>query len=182
MIWAFFAFAVFSGTAQALELGAVTLPDTLSIEGQHLILNGAEYRKKYMLKIYACALYLTTKQTDPKSIISADEPMAARLHFVFKVPRQTMIEMMDMGFNNSTNGNIAPIKQNIDALYAQLPEIFQKGDIVDLVYVKGRGIVCHINGTYKGESTGLDFKKAVFGIWLGDKPIQEDLKKGMLGK
>ena len=182
MIWTLLAFVVFSGTPQALEIGTVTLPDTLSIEAQHLILNGAEYRKKYMLKIYACGLYLTEKQTDPKSIIMADEPMAVRMHFVFKVPRQSMIEMMDKGFTNSTNGNIEPVRQNIEALYAQLPEILHKGDIVDLVYVKGKGIVCHINGRYKGESPGLDFKRAVFGIWLCDKPIAEYLKNGMLGK
>jgi hypothetical protein len=29
---------------------------------------------------------------------------------------------------------------------------------------------------------GLDFKKALFGIWLGKKPAQNDLKALMLGK
>jgi hypothetical protein len=29
---------------------------------------------------------------------------------------------------------------------------------------------------------GLDFKRALFGIWLGDKPVQKELKDKMLGK
>ena len=33
----------------------------------------------------------------------------------------------------------------------------------------------------RGEFSGLSFKQALFGIWLGDKPAQESLKKEMLG-
>jgi hypothetical protein len=29
---------------------------------------------------------------------------------------------------------------------------------------------------------GVDFKKALFSIWLGDQPADKNLKKGMLGK
>jgi hypothetical protein len=29
---------------------------------------------------------------------------------------------------------------------------------------------------------GLDFKKALYGIWLGDKPVQKELKAMMLTK
>jgi hypothetical protein len=39
-----------------------------------------------------------------------------------------------------------------------------------------------IKGEVKGTIKGLDFKKAVFGIWLGEKPADAKLKKGMLGK
>ena len=38
------------------------------------------------------------------------------------------------------------------------------------------------NGVKKGTIEGLDFKKALFGIWLGNKPADDDLKDGMLGK
>ncbi|MEA3471658.1 MAG: chalcone isomerase family protein [Thermodesulfobacteriota bacterium] len=32
------------------------------------------------------------------------------------------------------------------------------------------------------DTKGLEFKKALFGIWLGDKPAQRSLKKEMLGR
>ena len=38
------------------------------------------------------------------------------------------------------------------------------------------------NGAKKGSIDGHDFKKALFGIWLGKKPADDDLKEGMLGK
>jgi len=33
-----------------------------------------------------------------------------------------------------------------------------------------------------GTVKGLDFKKALFAIWLGKKPADSGLKDGMLGK
>ncbi len=166
----------------ARDMGAVRLPDELTLEGYRLVLNGAEYRKRYGLKIYACGLYLVRKSSDASSIILADEPMAVRMHFVFEVPRARMIDMMDKGFRNSTKGNIGPIAKNIQALYEQLPDRLYNGDIVDLVYVPARGIVCYVNNAYRGESPGLAFKQAVFGIWLGEQPIANYLKEGLLGK
>lgn len=180
------AFLVFEGgwpwIARGRTLGSVELPEVLAIEGCRLVLNGAEYRKRFGLKIYACGLYLVAKSSDWEAIVRADEPMAVRMHFVFDVTRGQMIEMMDKGFRNVTRGNTAPISKNIESLYAQVPERLFKGDIVDLVYVPGRGVICYVNGAYRGESPGLAFKQAVFGIWLGEKPIAEYLKNGMLGK
>ncbi len=38
------------------------------------------------------------------------------------------------------------------------------------------------NGVKKGTIEGHDFKKALFGIWLGDNPADSGLKTGLLGK
>ena len=38
------------------------------------------------------------------------------------------------------------------------------------------------NGTVKGTIPGIEFKKALFSIWLGTPPVQESLKAEMLGK
>jgi hypothetical protein len=37
------------------------------------------------------------------------------------------------------------------------------------------------NEVVKGKIPGFDFKKALFGIWLSDKPVDETLKKHLLG-
>ena len=56
-----------------------------------------------------------------------------------------------------------------------------EGTIFDIVYVNGKTTV-YRNGKEKGSVAGLAFKKALFGIWLGKKPADKDLKQGMLGK
>jgi len=41
--------------------------------------------------------------------------------------------------------------------------------------------VIGFNGAAKGTIPGEAFNKALTKIWLGEKPIQADLKKAMLG-
>jgi hypothetical protein len=166
----------------ALDLDGITIPDTLSHSGHNLILNGAGWRTKLWMKIYACALFLPEKSSNAQSIIEADEAMCVRMHFVYKkVPKDTMMEMLTGGFQKSTGGNTAPIADRIEQLASQLPDEILKGDVVDLMYIPGRGIVCYYNGKYRGESPGLDYKQAVFGIWLGNDPINEKLRQDILG-
>ena len=40
----------------------------------------------------------------------------------------------------------------------------------------------HINILTAHSSKGLEFKKALFSIWLGNVPADANLKEGMLGK
>jgi hypothetical protein len=40
-----------------------------------------------------------------------------------------------------------------------------------------------VNGQVKGKDiAGEDFYKALLKIWLGNKPVQDDLKQALLGK
>ena len=55
-------------------------------------------------------------------------------------------------------------------------------DIYDIKYVPGTGVSLEVNGAVKGTIPGVDFKKAVFAIWLGAEPPNKALKNGMLGK
>jgi hypothetical protein len=48
--------------------------------------------------------------------------------------------------------------------------------------VPGKGVEVYINGEYASVTEGLAFKKALFGIYLSDKPAQKSLKKAMLGE
>ncbi len=176
-------FVVLSFPAGARDFHGWDLPDTMKAdESTTLVLNGAGFRSKFFLNIYVGALYLREKKTDPQKIIMTDDYMGVRMHFTFrKVGRKTLVDILDTGFDKSTDGNTVPIQKQIDHLFSLLPQEFRKNDIVDLLYVPDRGIVTHINGKYAGECPGLDFKQAVFGIWLGKEPVTEKLKNQMLG-
>ena len=51
-----------------------------------------------------------------------------------------------------------------------------------MIYVPEKGVLIYKNNKDMGIMPGLDFKQALFGIWLCNKPADKDLKKGMLGK
>ena len=66
--------------AAAEQIGNVTLPDSLTAGEKALILNGAGFRKKLFIKVYAGGLYLKQKHTDAQKVVSLDEaevPLAA---------------------------------------------------------------------------------------------------------
>jgi hypothetical protein len=172
-----------SPMAVAKQVGNVILPDTLTAGMDELVLNGADFRKKLFIKVYAAGLYLKEKQTDPQKIMDADTPMAIRMHFVYsEVSSKKLVDAWNEGFINGTGGNIAPIKTEIDTFNSFFSQEAQKNDIYDIIYVPDKGVSVYIKGELKGTIKGLDFKRAVFSIWLGEKPADAKLKKKMLGE
>jgi hypothetical protein len=168
--------------ALGIEAGGVQLPDSLTVNKARLQLNGAGVRKKVIIKVYAGGLYLLNKETDPAKIIEANEPMVIRMHFIHStVSKEKLISAWNEGFANATNGNIATLQKEITAFNGYFQEDAKKGDVYDVVYVPGQGTSVEIKGKRKGSIPGLEFKKAVFSIWLGEKPADAKLKKGMLG-
>jgi len=172
-----------SPTAFAMQVGKVTLPDSLTAGEDTLLLNGAGLRKKFIVKVYAGGLYLKQKDTDPVKIIDEDAPMAIRMHFIHDgVSSKKLVDGWNKGFMNGTGGNIAPIQTEIDKFNAFFTEEAKKDDVYDIIYAPEQGISVYIKGELKGIVKGLEFKKAVFAIWLGEKPADAKLKKGMLGQ
>lgn len=169
--------------AYAKEIGGASLPDSLKAGEDQLLLNGAGLRKKLFIKVYAGGLYLKQKMTDPQGIIDADDPMAIRMHFIYDgVSSKKLTDGWNEGFNNATNGNTAPIKTEIDQFNGFFSEKAKKNDIYDIIYIPDQGASVYMKGKLKGTVKGLTFKKTLFSIWLGEKPADAKLKKGMLGK
>lgn len=172
-----------SAPASAKEISGMNLSDTHPAGKEQLLLNGAGLRTKMFIKVYAGGLYLRKKDTDAQKIINADEPMAIRLHFVYDgVSHEKLIDAWNEGFAKATGGIPAPLKESIDKFNSFFTEEARKGNIYDIAYTPGEGVSVFIKGKLMGTIRGLDFKKALFAIWLGDKPADNSLKQGMLGK
>ena len=172
-------------TANAQKtLNGVTLPAELSFNEQTLELNGGGIRTKYFFKLYTAGLYLLNKTEDGNAIIKADETMAIRLEITSSmISSDNMSEAINEGFDKSTSGNTSAIRSRIDEMLKTFSsKAISIGDVFDIVYVPGLGTQTSKNGTLESTITGLDFKKALFGIWLSENPVQADLKKGMLGR
>jgi len=164
-------------------VGGVTMPKKVMIGKTILSLNGAGVREKYWINMYACGLYLNKKMTDEKLIINAVEHAAIKIQIISSlITSKKMIEAVEEGFEKSTGGKTKPFRKRID----QFKEVFSKeeikqGDIYDIIYVPDKGTVIFKNGKIMPIIEGLDFKKALLGIWLGSDPADKELKKGLLG-
>lgn len=181
----FLLFAVVTITSASAQTKAagVTIPNNVSFEGEKLVLNGVGVREKFWMDMYAGALYLDSKSSDAKSIINANNPMAIKLHMVSSlITSEKMVDAVNEGFENATNGKTSGISSEISQFKAFFSDEINKEDIFDIVYIPSKGVMVYKNGKEKGVIKGMEFKKALFGIWLSEKPADKKLKQGMLGQ
>ena len=171
-------------TQAQMTVNGVTLPASLKAGENTVNLNGGGIRKKLFFKLYVGGLYLAEKSSDQKAIINTDSPMAVKLQITSgMISSENMSEAILEGFEKSTGGNMAPLKSKIDAFVNTFKKSeIVEGNVFDIVYIPGKGVESYKNGKLQSTIDGMSFKKALFGIWLGDEPADENLKEAMLGK
>ncbi len=165
------------------KVGDAVLPVSETFHGETVILNGAGIREKLWIDLYAAGLYLNEKTKDANEVLNAEKPMSIKLHIVSKlISSEKMVEAVTEGFEKSTNGNTAAIQKEIDTMLGFFKEDIKKNDVFDLVYLPTKGVVAYKNGEEKGTVKGKEFKKALFGIWLSNRPADDDLKASLLAQ
>jgi len=170
-------------TASAVEIGGVTLPETLVVGSEPLVLNGAGLRKKFFIKVYAAGLYLGMRTDDPRAIIDEDAPMAVRMEFIYDgLSPEKLIAAWNEGFAHATGGDLTSIEPEVRRFDALFTAPARKGDVYQFLYTPGAGVRVEMNGRSVATLPGLAFKRALFAIWLGEPPADRSLKQAMLGE
>ena len=174
---------LFNSLNAQLKINGVTLSPKIAPAKTELILNGGGVRTKFFMKVYVAGLYMQKKSSDPKEIIEADKPMSVRIHIISNLMTSAnMATAIREGFEKST-GSKTEFKKEIDLTCTVFQsDVIKVGDMFEIYYVPGKGVRASKNGKDQGVlMPGLPFKKALFGIWLSKNPVDENLKKGMLG-
>ena len=71
--------------------------------------------------------------------------------------------------------------KEIDQLNATFNSDVGSGDYYEFIYLPDSGVHVLKNANFIDSIPGIEFKKAFFGIFLSNSPIQKSLKKAMLG-
>jgi hypothetical protein len=164
----------------AKEVAGVSLPETTTVDGKSLKLNGAGLRKKMMFKVYVAGLYLETPSETAAAVISSDQVKRMQLSVLRSLDHSKITEAISEGFEKNSKAQFPALKARLDRLNSMIPNV-EKGDQILLTYVPGRGTVVSAKNVEKGVIEGKDFADALFAVWLGANPVQEDLKKALLG-
>jgi len=162
----------------------ITLPRTITFENKTLQLNGAGSRSKMWVEVYIQALYLSVLSENPREIINDNLEMSIRIHITSElVSSGKLTRALHAGFEKSAGDNIFSMGPKMELLKKYLSEEIVKGDVFDLTYNPADKSIWVIkNNVLKGKIEGFEFKKIFFGIWLGDNPVDQDLKNSLLGK
>lgn len=165
--------------AAAKTVQGVTFPDTATVGGQSVTLNGMGVRVAYIfVKVYVGALYLATPTRDANAAVGTDEPKRVLLQFLRDVSHEEMVDAMREGFAHTASAALQPQVEQFSAFFTQ-PLV--TGSQASFDYAPGTGTTVTIGGQAKGTIPGADFMRALWGIWLGDDPADAKLKAAMLG-
>jgi hypothetical protein len=181
-VWIAFCLACLSTAALAAEVGGVKLDDKVNVGGQELVLNGAGVRTRVVFKVYVASLYLPRKAADAQAVL-AEAPRRIQLNLLRALSADQFVDALNEGLaENNTAAEMAAIKPQADQLAAIMRSFkdVKEKDIVTLDFVDGATRVA-LNGDTKGSIPGDAFNQALMRVWLGEKPVQGDLKKALLG-
>ena len=173
-------------TAQAfaLEVAGVKLDDKVQVGNTTLQLNGAGIRTKLFFKVYVGALYLGEKKHSATAVLTDEGAKRVTLHMLRELSSEKLLEAFEKGMAaNNTSAELAALDARIkefSAIFRTLNEVV-KGDVITLDYFPEEGTRIGVNGTEKGRVAGAAFNRVLLKVWLGDVPVDEGLKKGLLG-
>lgn len=171
--------------AQPIEIEGQKFETSALVGGQTLQLNGVGVRTRVIFKVYVAGLYVPQKSTSAATLLAQTGPRRVEIHMLRDVSADTFAEALIEGLKaNHTEQQVAAMKPQIDALLANLKSAGEarKGSVILFDFVPAEGTRLLVDGQPKGSAiAGEGFFTAVLRIWIGDKPADAALKKGLLG-
>lgn len=180
---AMLATVVLASDGRARELAGVKLSESIEVSGARLRLNGVGVRTRLMLSVYVVGLYLPTRTTRAEDVIGAKT--LRRVHLVLKrrVDADTMWEAFDEGIRANASPTelsaIRPALVRVEKVFRDLGEVTE-GDVVDLDFAADGTTRIYYNRRAQGSFPGPALAGALLKIWLGQKPVQADVKEALL--
>ena len=179
------ALAAMGASAQPVEVEGVKLEPTAQVGGAALQLNGAGVRTRVIVKVYVAGLYVPAKANSAAALLAQKGPRRVAITMLRNVDADTFSGALSEGLQkNLTDAQFAGFKAQIDTLTANFKAAGEakKGDVIHLEFAPDAGTRVVVNGKAQGSAiAGEDFYTALLRIWLGDKPVDGDLKKGLVG-
>jgi hypothetical protein len=171
------------------DVAGVRFAETTKVGAGETALNGAGMRGVRFLKGYAIAMYLPHRASTAEEALAMKGPKRLNIVPLINTPGEAFATALPNGIRkNHSEQHVATLDARIQALKATLMGIntIAKGANVNLDWLPDAhgGITrLTINGEAQGDDiAGEDFYRALLNIWLGEHPVQRDLKENLLGK
>lgn len=167
--------------AAAREIAGVKLEPAVTVKGKELKLNGCGIRKKLFVKVYVGSLYSGKRLASAAEALRESGDKLIRMNFLHsKVEKEKIVDAFSEGIvNNSPELAGSPEARRFLALFTA---DFHRGDVVDLFLGGDGSVSASHNGRQLGTVASGKLARGVLAIYLGDKPADEELKSGMLGR
>jgi hypothetical protein len=176
----------FSSNAAAVELAGVKLDDSVRVANQDLRLNGAGIRSKLIFKVYVLGLYLPEKKTSTAEVLAATGARRVSIVMLREVASDEFAKAFSTGIEQNTDAaeraTLAPSMAKFNAMFASVAQL-KEGDSLQVDWIPATGMTVQLNGKRILEPLAdAAFYNAVLRIWLGNKPVDDKLKRQLLAE
>ena len=175
-----------SQLALAAEIAGVRVEERVRLGATELQLNGAGIRTRIVFKVYVGALYLPEKRSAAVEVLALKGAKRVSMTMLRDLGAKQLTDALEDGIRaNHSPAELAALKGRVDELVAVMNEIgsAKEKTVIALDFLPDSGTRITVDGAARGKSIpGEDFYAALLRIWLGDKPVDADLKKAMLGQ
>ena len=170
----------------AAEVAGIKVEERVKLGSSELVLNGAGVRTRLIFKVYVGALYLPERKSGAAEVLAQKGPKRVSMTLLRDLSAQQLVDALEDGIRaNHSQAEIAALKGRIEAFAAAMKEIgsAKKNTVIALDFLPESGTRITVDGAARGKPVpGEDFYAALLKIWLGEKPVDADLKKAMLGQ
>jgi hypothetical protein len=167
--------------AHAGVVAGVAMPDTVRLERQLFLLNGAATYSKLGFQVLVAGLWLDHREPDATKILKFDRPRRYVTHFLRRVGGKRIRDAWMKGLEANTPAATAEVREQFRTLCSWTRD-FVAGDEITVTYIPERGSLVEIGGASKGFLAGKGFADAYFACAIGPKPgLGERFKRRLLG-
>ncbi len=164
------------GAISATEVAGVSFPNLLRVGDITLPLRGTAVQK---YKVF-WTVHATGWWQDPATAVLADTPMVLELHYFHDIPATGFREATEVGFRRGcSEAEYTALTAGLAAWNAAYVDI-TAGDRYRISYAPTVGTTLTKGGVDLVTVPGYPFAQAMFGIWLGPKPVEAGHRKDLL--
>ena len=169
-----------AGAPSAPAQSSDPLPDTLTVAGTSLTLNGSGVCKWGIFTLYRGALYVERPARDARTLIDERQITSVRLLFTRGLSQSQLERAWEGAFTANFSGEaLAALRSRIDQLKDAMTSV-ERDDLMSFDLIPGEGTHLTIAGTQVLTIDGDDFQKAFITLYLGDHPPDRRLRRAML--
>ncbi len=172
--------------AQALDIVGTHFDDKIDLAGSALQLNGAGLRTKLFFKVYAIGLYLPQKAESADAVLASKGPRRIEIVTLRELSAEQLADaFLDALSANQTESEMTRLAARVERFRTTMLSIGKASEktVICLDYLPASGTRLTVGNEQKGgDIAGEDFYQALLRIWLGNAPVQAELKEKLSGK
>jgi hypothetical protein len=177
---------VLAPAARAASMAGVDVPETISVDGKTLVLNGYGLRTLTFLKvkIYVAALYLPKKSNDAQAILASPGPKVLVLHHIHSGTKEQVQDRYKEGLkvncgDEAGTGCPADLRADYQKLFASAKPVAE-GDVT-MYIVTDKQFRVVFNGTPVISFNNVPLGNMILAGFIGAHPPSPDLRTALLG-